>query len=102
MAATCRGRRREALVREPDAGELHVRFDERDVETEVTAEPLRHRQTKEAETDMFGLPPPRHISTPLKPARLSNARMSAFAMCGHWSTKPSVNLNRPADAPASA
>jgi len=27
------------------------------------AEPLRHRQTKEAETDMFSLQPPRHIST---------------------------------------
>src|SRR6185369_7983267 len=27
------------------------------------AEPLRHRQTKEAETDMFSLKPPRHIST---------------------------------------
>jgi hypothetical protein len=27
------------------------------------AGPLRHRQTKEAETDMFSLPPPRHIST---------------------------------------
>jgi hypothetical protein len=27
------------------------------------AEPLRHRQTKEAETDMPGLPPPRHIPT---------------------------------------
>jgi hypothetical protein len=26
-------------------------------------EPLRHRQTKEAETDMFYLKPPRHIST---------------------------------------
>jgi len=26
-------------------------------------EPLRHRQTKGAETDMPGLPPPRHIST---------------------------------------
>ena len=26
-------------------------------------EPLRHRQTKEAETDMFDLQPPRHIST---------------------------------------
>ena len=24
--------------------------------------PLRHRQTKEAETDMFDLQPPRHIS----------------------------------------
>src|SRR5713226_4590222 len=27
------------------------------------AEPLRHRQTKEAETDMPDLPPPRHIPT---------------------------------------
>jgi hypothetical protein len=26
-------------------------------------EPVRHRQTKEAATDMFSLPPPRHIST---------------------------------------
>jgi hypothetical protein len=26
-------------------------------------EPLRHRQTKEAATDMFYLTPPRHIST---------------------------------------
>jgi hypothetical protein len=24
---------------------------------------LRHRQTKEAETDMLNLPPPRHVST---------------------------------------
>src|SRR6516225_11644357 len=30
----------------------------------VTATPLRHRQTKEAETDMCSLKPPRHISTP--------------------------------------
>jgi cytochrome c553 len=29
----------------------------------VTAGPLRYRQTKEAATDMFGLPSPRHIST---------------------------------------
>ena len=27
------------------------------------AEPARHRQTKEAATDMFYLKPPRHIST---------------------------------------
>ena len=26
-------------------------------------EPLRHRQTKGAATDMLGLPPPRHIPT---------------------------------------
>jgi hypothetical protein len=31
-------------------------------------EPLRHRQTKEAATDMFYLKPPRHISTlPIAP-----------------------------------
>jgi hypothetical protein len=30
-------------------------------------EPLRHRQTKEAATDMFYLKPPRHISTLPKP-----------------------------------
>ena len=41
------------LVREPDAGDLHVRFDERDVETGAMVEPVRHRQTKEAGTDMF-------------------------------------------------
>jgi hypothetical protein len=29
----------------------------------IMAEPLRHRQTKEAATDMFYLKPPRHIST---------------------------------------
>ena len=51
------------LVREPDAGNLHVRFDERDVETESWSNHVRHRQTKEAETDMFDLQPPRHIST---------------------------------------
>jgi hypothetical protein len=41
------------------------------------AEPVRHRQTKEAETDMFYLKPPRHISTLPKadwPAAGSNVR----------------------------
>jgi hypothetical protein len=33
------------------------------VETEPWWKPLRHRQTKEAATDMFYLTPPRHIST---------------------------------------
>ena len=46
------------LVREPDAGDLHVRFDERGVETGATGELVRHRQTKGAATDMFGLKPP--------------------------------------------
>jgi hypothetical protein len=31
-------------------------------------EPVRHRQTKGAATDMFGLPSPRHTATPPKPA----------------------------------
>jgi hypothetical protein len=31
------------------------------------AEPVRHRQTKEAATDMFDLQPPRHIPTLPKP-----------------------------------
>src|SRR5258708_4235083 len=44
-------------------GNPHVRFDERDVETEAMVEPLTHRQTKGAATDMPGLPPPRHIPT---------------------------------------
>ncbi|WP_210253827.1 hypothetical protein, partial [Bradyrhizobium sp. S69] len=39
------------------------------------AEPLRHRQTKEAATDMFSLQPPRHIST--LPGWFSRKRASA-------------------------
>jgi hypothetical protein len=35
--------------------------------------PLRHRQTKEAETDMFDLQPPRHISTLHKREMLTRA-----------------------------
>jgi hypothetical protein len=31
-------------------------------------EPLRHRQSKEAATDMFSLQPPRHISTYMRAA----------------------------------
>jgi hypothetical protein len=43
-------------------------------------EPLRHRQTKEAATDMFYLKPPRHISTLpilLKKSKLSGSRNRA-------------------------
>jgi hypothetical protein len=32
-------------------------------------EPLRHRRTKGAETDMFNLQPPRHISTLPRPCQ---------------------------------
>src|ERR1700716_2177174 len=63
LGATCRGRRREILSDSWMLGNPHVRFDERDVETGAMVGPLRHRQTKGAETDMTGLPPPRHIPT---------------------------------------
>jgi hypothetical protein len=43
------------LVREPDAGEPQVRFDEGDVETEAMAKLLGHRQTKGAKTDKLDL-----------------------------------------------
>ena len=38
--------------------DLHVRFDERGVETGTTDELVRHRQTKGAATDMVDLKPP--------------------------------------------
>src|ERR1700680_3063619 len=44
-------------------GNPHVRFDEGGSGNGAMVEPLRHRQTKGAETDMPGLPPPRHIPT---------------------------------------
>jgi hypothetical protein len=52
--------------------------------------PLRHRQTKEAETDMFDLQPPRHISTlhkvcvPASPrlCLLSNEDLNRFEALG--------------------
>ncbi|MDZ4853894.1 MAG: hypothetical protein SGJ26_03365, partial [Nitrospirota bacterium] len=47
------------LVREPDAGKPHVRFDERDVETGLAAL-LRHRQPKGPVT---GEAPPTHRAT---------------------------------------
>jgi hypothetical protein len=46
------------LVREPDAGDLYVRFDERSVETGATAELVRYRRTKGAAPERFGLQPP--------------------------------------------
>ena len=63
---TFRGRKREFLVRKPDAGKPHVRFDERDVETEhgdAIEAPAAERAGKQ-----IGPPnPPRHISTLLSP-----------------------------------
>src|SRR5271165_6998571 len=43
------------------------------------AEPLRHRQTKEAATDMFSLQPPRHI--PTLPWSCENASWKALDTC---------------------
>jgi len=40
--------------------------------------PLRHRQTKEAETDMFDLQPPRHISTLHNEPHRQNPRLINF------------------------
>ena len=56
-----RAPKREILLREPDAGNLHVRFDEREVETE-------QGRANEAPADeragRIGPPkPPRHFST---------------------------------------
>ncbi|WP_458196659.1 group II intron maturase-specific domain-containing protein [Bradyrhizobium sp. UFLA05-153] len=42
----------------------------------VSAAPLRHRQTKEAATDMCSLKPPRHISTPPKCEELNGSKSS--------------------------
>ena len=41
-------------------------------------EPLRHRQTKGAETDMLSLTPPRHVSTLPTPAVRSSAANFRF------------------------
>jgi hypothetical protein len=47
------------------------------------AEPLRHRQTKGAETDMPSLPPPRHIPT-LPIADQASADLSSIHPCERW------------------
>src|SRR5712692_7980250 len=62
-------------------------------------EPLRHRQTKEAETDMFSLQPPRHIPTLPKVGRTQHEQMSSglpliadIAQCGQQVSKvPTTN-----------
>jgi len=46
-------------------------------------EPLRHRQTKGAETDMFDLQPPRHISTLPLDTPVGDSRGSFRAYSGH-------------------
>jgi hypothetical protein len=58
------------LVREPYAGNLQVRFDERGVETEHGGI-LGHRQTKGPATRKALPKPPRHSSTLLLPVILT-------------------------------
>ena len=56
-------------------------------------EPLRHRQTKGAETDMPGLPPPRHISTLPTPAETGvGAELPQCAESSHQDDEP-ANLS---------
>jgi hypothetical protein len=50
-------------------------------------EPLRHRQTKEAATDMFDLQQPRHIST----LHLSHiASMGGMSAAGESRIRPNI------------
>ena len=48
------------------------------------AEPLRHRQTKGAETDMFSLQPPRHISTLPPPPGRSSGNNATVSCAVRW------------------
>jgi len=62
-----------------------------DVETGAMVEPVRHRQTKEAATDMFYLKPPRHISTLLGfsafgSSHCSTRKWSVDCRFGSWCT----------------
>jgi hypothetical protein len=59
------------------------------------AEPLRHRQTKEAATDMFGLKPPRHISTlpvKLRPRSCLSIQSALPRTAGHSLRVPPFRL----------
>src|SRR4029077_18907442 len=64
LACCRRERMHESLVREPDAANPHVRFDERGVETEewgATRAPATERAGQHARPHLH---PPRHSSTP--------------------------------------
>jgi len=52
-------------------------------------EPVRHRRTKGAATDMFHLTPPRHISTLPMCGRLRVGK-SFLHVLQHWSVQPCV------------
>jgi hypothetical protein len=58
-------------------------------------EPLRHRQTKEAATDMFSLQPPRHISTLPNPEELKASKCRPlFLDSGRARTAPGYTEDR--------
>jgi hypothetical protein len=47
-------------------------------------EPVRHRQTKGAATDMFGLQPPRHTpNLPIRAIRIQRCNRPQSTLCGH-------------------
>jgi hypothetical protein len=55
-------------------------------------EPLRHRQTKEAATDMFCLKPPRHISTlHLADKLIASAFVAYWTNNGHWLSRSTLS-----------
>src|SRR6266481_7948522 len=58
--------------------DLHVRFDERGVETGTTGELVRHRQTKGAATDMVDLKPP----APHSDSTVCHERAVCVQRCG--------------------
>src|ERR1700730_17195827 len=67
-------------------------------------EPLRHRQTKEAATDMFSLQPPRHLPTlpvAAMPAACRGGRFLGWTGRGRaWSTRAAPDPERPSKPPA--
>ena len=61
LQAALHVKKRETLLREPDAGKLHVRFDEREVETEQGR--AREAPADERAGRIGPTKPPRHFST---------------------------------------
>ena len=56
--------------------------------------PLRHRQTKGAETDMLGLKPPRHTPTLPTPAVVATAEDIADPLTFAWQDQCRTTSNR--------
>ena len=60
-------------------------------------EPLRHRQTKGAETDMLDLTPPRHVSTLPRSGALNRAsrKRGPFHVRAGQKTPPVIGFGAP-------